>query len=334
MLWSFNPQASYEARLIGDTQFGLLHICFNPQASYEARLSKTVCIIQLSAFQSTGLIRGPTALLEPLTARIFCFNPQASYEARRDKMGLTEPEMEFQSTGLIRGPTQSAALSRTFSKSFNPQASYEARRGQGLDFSTLQPVSIHRPHTRPDAWNAGQVLVLKGVSIHRPHTRPDKPLLCVAIPRKMFQSTGLIRGPTKNAYTFHAMFHVFQSTGLIRGPTSLRYLYRCRTDVSIHRPHTRPDDDLNVREDPNIEGFQSTGLIRGPTYRSAITAPVPVVSIHRPHTRPDLLLILAPLNNKDCFNPQASYEARRNYRIMVKMYYSFNPQASYEARLV
>ena len=59
--FSFNPQASYEARL---GELNMIHPFregFNPQASYEARHFSS---------ENPGLFS-------------FCFNPQASYEARQ-----------------------------------------------------------------------------------------------------------------------------------------------------------------------------------------------------------------------------------------------------------
>ena len=56
---------------------------------------------------------------------------------------------------------------------FNPQASYEARRKSGDKAKKMLEVSIHRPHTRPD-----------DNQLHE-----DAEL-------NVFQSTGLIRGPT------------------------------------------------------------------------------------------------------------------------------------------
>ena len=78
----------------------------------------------------------------------------------------------------------------------------------------------------------------------------------------------------------------FQFTGLIRGPTHCRGCRGRNCEVSIHRPHTRPDDSLINK-----------------TFHTA-------VSIHRPHTRPDDAF--RPCRRIPArFNSQASYEARR-----------------------
>ena len=126
---------------------------------------------------------------------------------------------------------------------------------------------------------------------------------------------------------------MFQFTGLIRGPTRKRRSNGTDYGVSIHRPHTRPDEQFFIRE------FGRDG-----------------VSIHRPHTRPD---VPAPIRRKaySRFNSQASYEARRCRCIVdiIALLFQFtglirgptkrrpprrrharrfNSQASYEARLL
>ena len=126
--------------------------------------------------------------------------------------------MRFQFTGLIRGPTI-------------------YRQG----YYMMWTISIHRPHTRPDADYFSQT------------PRP-----------KQFQFTGLIRGPTLASKSASSALSIFQFTGLIRGPTNLRLdaagqpanfnsqaSYEARPInqsqlirqliISIHRPHTRPD---------------------------------------------------------------------------------------------
>ena len=101
-----------------------------------------------------------------------CFNSQASYEARLPLLRNRIPEL-----------------------SFNSQASYEARR-LGFCSASQQPaVSIHRPHTRPDATRT-QKRTSWTISIHRPHTRPDVNLKADTTLYPEFQFTGLIRGPT------------------------------------------------------------------------------------------------------------------------------------------
>ena len=125
------------------------------------------------------------------------------------------------------------------------------------------------------------------VSIHRPHTRPDQ------------------RRPQPRS-----MQRVFQSTGLIRGPTNTRYDNRFVVPVSIHRPHTRPDLQYSSQDICRVT-FQSTGLIRGPT-----------------------AIACSFWFTTNRFNPQASYEARlAGLFDILETYRCFNPQASYEARL-
>ena len=82
---------------------------------------------------------------------------------------------------------------------------------------------------------------------------------------------------------------VFQFTGLIRGPTRTAGPAMRVPEVSIHRPHTRPDGDNTYIQFAD-EKFQFTGLIRGPTRGRPGHVPLPWVSIHRPHTRPDAVL--------------------------------------------
>ena len=126
---------------------------------------------------------------------------------------------------------------------------------------------------------------------------------------------------------------MFQSTGLIRGPTYWRYTKAGLKMVSIHRPHTRPDNNiyipLFVQRRFNPQASYEARLYT--TYRWIIFVEV---SIHRPHTRPD-----DNFRRRRtvffCFNPQASYEARQpNNKISRCTQRSFNPQASYEARLI
>ena len=84
-----------------------------------------------------------------------------------------------------------------------------------------------------------------------------------------FQSTGLIRGPTR--LKVHMSWEeVFQSTGLIRGPTELKEQIEIMKQISIHRPHTRPDTRA-LSHDQHHFLFQSTGLIRGPTLAASFS---------------------------------------------------------------
>ena len=57
-------------------------------------------------------------------------------------------------------------------------------------------------------------------------------------------------------------------------------------DISIHRPHTRPDAATTANPH-TVHLFQFTGLIRGPTMAKSTKVSISSISIHRPHTRPD-----------------------------------------------
>ena len=126
-----------------------IHSCFNSQASYEARHAGVYETKYGKWFQFTGLIRGPTTRYQTIQPDLLSFNSQASYEARLSHSTHDGLWIMFQFTGLIRGPTENV-------------------------FSTisLNVVSIHRPHTRPDMASA-TLRHPYTVSIHRPHTRPD-----------------------------------------------------------------------------------------------------------------------------------------------------------------
>ena len=192
--------------------------------------------------------------------------------------------MRFQFTGLIRGPTI-------------------YRQG----YYMMWTISIHRPHTRPDADYFSQT------------PRP-----------KQFQFTGLIRGPTLASKSASSALSIFQFTGLIRGPTNLRLdaagqPANFNSQASYEARHGRAGikwacSDFNSqasyearpRRNPSPISpsvFQFTGLIRGPTPYGHITQPsrlfqftglirgptfflpklldILFISIHRPHTRPD-----------------------------------------------
>ena len=123
----FNPQASYEARPMPGCPCRYTHMRFNPQASYEARPWPEFVQRLYDAFQSTGLIRGPT------------------YAAQTDYGLVTR----FQSTGLIRGPTRPGNLLRLFLVSIHrPHTRPDGNVTR--DELNYEIVSIHRPHTRPD----------------------------------------------------------------------------------------------------------------------------------------------------------------------------------------
>ena len=123
--------------------------------------------------------------------------------------------------------------------------------------------------------------------------------------------------------------------------------------VSIHRPHTRPDDN-RVDKAVCFDGFNSQASYEARLMPSQVPAvascfnsqasyearlinsfgrmDVIFVSIHRPHTRPDTFPCYGG-NSARCFNSQASYEARL-YSSPFPSAASrcFNSQASYEAR--
>ena len=79
-------------------------------------------------------------------------------------------------------------------------------------------ISIHTPHTRCDVGDLKVQQFLRVISIHTPHTRCDWFMRMKSGPKKIFQSTHLIRGVTENF--------------------SIRIAYRW---ISIHTPHTRCD---------------------------------------------------------------------------------------------
>ena len=74
--------------------------------------------------------------------------------------------------------------------------------------------------------------------------------------------------------------------------------HRCkatvRFDVSIHRPHTRPDGRIHSTHTVVIS-FNSQASYEARLYDLAEEKRMPVVSIHRPHTRPDGGLAWKPI---------------------------------------
>ncbi len=213
--------------------------CFNPQASYEARRS--------ARYQRTCLIR---------------FNPQASYEARLD-----QPQFSVTQSGVSihrphTRPDEFHPAMLCNYPSFNPQASYEARHTL---FRSVLPTLRFNPQASYEARHpcpcAGSAHT--SVSIHRPHTRPDD--ACEPLPHKQFQfqSTGLIRGPTGQLGGSSDIFTGFNPQASYEARQIFAAALFTRSKVSIHRPHTRPDE-VNM------------GLSKKD-----------IVSIHRPHTRPD-----------------------------------------------
>ena len=127
---------------------------------------------------------------------------------------------QFQFTGLIRGPTVLSNLPIAFAA-----------------------ISIHRPHTRPDA------------------------LVMMYFPSNLYFNSQASYEARRAAVTSERGDMRFQFTGLIRGPTIYRQGYYMMWTISIHRPHTRPDADY-FSQTPRPKQFQFTGLIRGPTLAS------------------------------------------------------------------
>ena len=123
----------------------------------------------------------------------------------------------FQFTGLIRGPTSTLPPSFKIYSYFNSQASYEARRDVRSRFATSSIISIHRPHTRPDADLIHKMLT-PGISIHRPHTRPDLDSL-TSLKRLFDFNSHAAYEARRGGGCSDSHQCVFQFTGLIRGPT-------------------------------------------------------------------------------------------------------------------
>ena len=245
----------------------------------------TMRTLSPTLFQFTGLIRGPTFNRVLAVIQAVRFNSQASYEARLLVFSAayhvldvsihrphTRPDClyarsgsqlhMFQFTGLIRGPTMVAGNRPPGFGSFNSQASYEARLAGTGHINIIIDVSIHKPHTRPDAVFLPGALA-DTVSIHRPHTRPDS-----------FPNS---RRRCSRCFNSQASYEA--RPGFLRRGDAVRH-------VSIHRPHTRPDSWCHPRHllqnrfnsqasyearlsciNTQLSGimFQFTGLIRGPT---------------------------------------------------------------------
>ena len=188
-------------------------------------------------------------------------------------------------------------------------------------------ISIHAPLARRDL-AVRRDLVIPSISIHAPLARRDSSVhsgassndnfnpraSCEArlppalnpFPRRVFQSTRLLRGATMTCGIVYSTC-LFQSTRLLRGATAgLSFLGAQRQ-------------------------FQSTRLLRGATWRSTCGGARHDISIHAPLARRDMLQsicwqyvfisIHAPLARRDrCgslsamslqyFNPRASCEAR------------------------
>ena len=148
------------------------------------------------------------------------------------------------------------------SSRFNSQASYEARRWQVIIYQsshTFQFTGLIRGPTS----DISTIESLSVVSIHRPHTRPDCPRPAYHSCYHCFNSQASYEARRPH-HSRPAGRSLFQFTGLIRGPTRKRRSNGTDYGVSIHRPHTRPDEQFFIRE------FGRDG-----------------VSIRRPHTRPD-----------------------------------------------
>ena len=104
-------------------------------------------------------------------------------------------------------------------------------------------------------------------------------------------------------------------------------------EISIHRPHTRPDSLVSASLVSSIQ-FQFTGLIRGPTPRPFSMQYISSISIHRPHTRPDGFFYAdRPL--PFLFQFTGLIRGPTIYmRAAISTTWYFNSQASYEARLL
>ena len=86
----------------------------------------------------------------------------------------------------------------------------------------------------------------------------------------------------------NSLYDGFQFTGLIRGPTCMICAERAIVDISIHRPHTRPDLDFQIGY------FHCVDFNSQASYEAR---------------RPPYILPAGYTN----FNSQASYEARPAY---------------------
>ena len=123
-----------------------------------------------------------------------------------------------------------------------------------------------------------------------------------------FNSQASYEARRSGSDTTESLF-AFQFTGLIRGPTLPLHSRYYRPSVSIHRPHTRPDE-TTATQAATCTTFQFTGLIRGPTPHSfgyLFNRKFQFTGLIRGPTAwaIDLLATL------ESFNSQASYEARR-----------------------
>ena len=78
-------------------------------------------------------------------------------------------------------------------------------------------------------------------------------------------------------------------------PDKVKKAHVIHYPISIHRPHTRPDK-ISCFSPMRSSLFQFTGLIRGPTENEIADVMSFDISIHRPHTRPDeCLTYLKPI---------------------------------------
>ena len=242
-------------------------------------------------FQSTLLMRGATT--SGLQDRRITSRFQSTLLMRGATSSLrhTFDALRFQSTLLMRGATQRRDCKAT-----------ETR------------ISIHAPHARSDLKELEQE-GLNPISIHAPHARSDKVKLDEVLCKRLFQSTLLMRGATKELENFH-------------------YL----VIISIHAPHARSDISTSARcarvshfnprssceerpasPPPSAAGgsnfnprssceerrffflyaafallFQSTLLMRGATRQAPGPAHGYHISIHAPHARSDLIAMSYP----------------------------------------
>ena len=85
------------------------------------------------------------------------------------------------------------------------------------------------------------ILQIRFISIHAPHARSDQIRNVVAECRRIFQSTLLMRGATRQWRFRITIAQLFQSTLLMRGATGRYRKYLQQRHISIHAPHARSD---------------------------------------------------------------------------------------------
>ena len=170
---------------------------FNPPTSCEVGRSGTITSRQISAFQSTHLLRGGTLhLCMACDWKAISIHPPP---ARWDPPPFTSTSgrLSFQSTHLLRGGTpgnQSAGGRQGISihppparwdfcpppdcyavPHFNPPTSCEVGRARpGQASRRIRDISIHPPPARWDMVRAFRIRIANGISIHPPPARWDE----------------------------------------------------------------------------------------------------------------------------------------------------------------